>query len=247
MKSTLRASMNSLRFLFINPQLRTQYFMEGGESMPVFEYLKTMFSKLTELKPITIAILVILVIGFIVYLALSKKKAEHYNTKVVVYAGLSIAISFVLSYIRLYRWPQGGSITPASMLPLFVFAYFFGVKAGLAAGTAYGLLQLIQGPYIVHWVQVLLDYVIAYTVLGFAGYFKNNLHKGIALGGFLRFFCSFLSGVIFFGEYAPEGMNTILYSLLVNLLIIGTETVICLAVSFIPQVKTMLNTLKNRI
>ena len=63
--------------------------------MPVFEYLKTMFSKLTELKPITIAILVILVIGFIVYLALSKKKAEHYNTKVVVYAGLSIAISFV--------------------------------------------------------------------------------------------------------------------------------------------------------
>jgi len=247
MKTTLRASMKSLRFLFISPQMRTQNYVEGGESMPVFEYLKTMFSKLTELKPITVAILVVLVTGFIVYLALSKKKAEHYNTKVVVYAGLSIAISFVLSYIRLYRWPQGGSITPASMLPLFVFAYFFGVKAGLAAGTAYGFLQLIQGPYIVHWAQVLLDYVIAYTVLGFAGYFKDSLHKGIVLGGFMRFFCSFLSGVIFFGEYAPEGMNTILYSLLVNLLIIGTETIICLAVSLIPQVKAMLNTLKSRI
>jgi hypothetical protein len=73
MKTTLRASMQSLRFLFINPQMRTQNYVEGGESMPVFEYLKTMFSKLTELKPITVAILVVLVTGFIVYLALSKK------------------------------------------------------------------------------------------------------------------------------------------------------------------------------
>ncbi|HZJ57575.1 MAG TPA: energy-coupled thiamine transporter ThiT [Clostridia bacterium] len=215
--------------------------------MPVSEYLKTVFSKLTELKPVTITILAAFVIAFIAYLALSKEKAKRYNTKVVVYAGLSIAISFVLSYLRLYRWPQGGSITPASMLPLFVFAYFFGIKAGITAGTAYGLLHLVQGPYIIHWAQLLLDYILAYTVLGFAGYFKDNLHKGIILGGFLRFFLSFLSGVIFFGEYAPEGMNTFLYSLLVNLLIIGTETVICLIISLIPQVKTTLNGLKNRV
>lgn len=215
--------------------------------MSLSEYIKTIFIKLTELKPATIVILVTLIAAFVIYLLISKKKSQKHNTKMVVYAGLSIAISFVLSYLRLYRWPQGGSITPASMLPLFVFAYFFGVRAGITAGTAFGLLHLVQGPFIVHWAQLLLDYVLAYAALGVAGYFGESLHKGIIAGGFLRFFFSFLSGVIFFGEYAPEGMNPILYSLLVNLLIIGTETIICLVVSFIPQVNSALEKLKKRL
>lgn len=215
--------------------------------MPILDYFKTVFAKLSELKPITIIILVVFVLAFVVYILLSKKESKKYSTRVIVYAGLSIAVSFVLSYLRLYRWPQGGSITPASMLPLFIFAYFFGAKAGITAGAAYGLLNLVQGPYVVHWAQVLLDYIIAYAALGVAGYFKDNLHYGILAGGFSRFFFSFLSGVIFFGEYAPEGMNVILYSILVNLLIIGTETLICLVVSFIPQVKNTLKTLKTRI
>lgn len=220
--------------------------LKGGVFVPVLDYLKTVFSKFSELKPITIAILVALMLAFIIYLVVSKKQAKKYDAKVIVYAGLSIAVSFVLSYLRLYRWPQGGSITPASMLPLFVFAHFFGVKAGITAGAAFGLLNLIQDPFMVHWVQVLLDYILAYAALGIAGYFKN-IHQGIVVGGFARFFFSFLSGVVFFGEYAPEGMNVILYSILVNLLVIGTETLICLIVSFVPQVKNMIKTLKSRI
>ncbi|MFY9177111.1 MAG: energy-coupled thiamine transporter ThiT [Caldicoprobacterales bacterium] len=214
--------------------------------MSVLEYLQSVFSKLSELKPVTIAILIACILAFIIYLLVSKKQTERFNAKIIVYAGLSISVSFVLSYLRLYRWPQGGSITPASMLPLFVFAHFFGAKAGITAGAAYGLLNLIQDPFIVHWVQVLLDYILAYAALGIAGYFKN-IHQGIAVGGFARFFFSFLSGVVFFGQYAPEGMNVILYSILVNLLIIGTETIICLVVSFVPQVKNMIKTLKSRI
>ncbi|NLJ40216.1 MAG: energy-coupled thiamine transporter ThiT [Clostridiales bacterium] len=211
------------------------------------DYLKSVVAKFAELKPVTIIILAALVLTFIVFLLLSKREPRKYNTKMIVYAGLSIAISFVLSYLRIYRWPQGGSITPASMLPLFVFAYFFGARAGIVAGAAYGLLHLVQGAYIVHWAQLLLDYILAYAALGVAGYFKDNIYKGIGVGGFLRFFFSFLSGVIFFGEFAPEGMNVVVYSILVNLLIIGTETIICLLVALIPQVKTMLKTLKNQI
>lgn len=215
--------------------------------MQIMDYLKSVVAKFAELKPVTIIILAALVLTFIVFLLLSKREPRKYNTKMIVYAGLSIAISFVLSYLRIYRWPQGGSITPASMLPLFVFAYFFGARAGIVAGAAYGLLHLVQGAYIVHWAQLLLDYILAYAALGVAGYFKDNIYKGIGVGGFLRFFFSFLSGVIFFGEFAPEGMNVVVYSILVNLLIIGTETIICLLVALIPQVKTMLKTLKNQI
>lgn len=178
-------------------------------------------------------------------LGLAAKPQAKVNVKALVYGGLLISMAFVLSYIRLYRWPQGGSITPASMLPIFVYAYVFGPRAGITAGAAYGLLQLIQDPYILHPVQVMLDYIIAFAALGLAGFAPRNPSWGILLGGFGRFFSSFLSGVIFFGSYAPEGMSPIIYSLLVNGLIIGTETLVCLAVSLLPQIRHMIRAMKS--
>ena len=93
--------------------------------MPVLDYVKSIFAKLSELKPITITILIALIAAFIAYIVLSKKQSKKYNTKVIVYAGLSIAISFVLSYLRLYRWPQGGSITPAACYPYLSLLTFW--------------------------------------------------------------------------------------------------------------------------
>ena len=66
------------------------------------------------------------------------------DTKAIVYGGLCVAIAFVLSYIRLYRWPQGGSITLASALPVFIYAYIFGPTAGIAAGTAMDFYSLFK-------------------------------------------------------------------------------------------------------
>ena len=66
------------------------------------------------------------------------------NTKRLVYGALCIALSFALSYVKLFSMPMGGSITLCSMLPLMLYAYRFGTPAGLLAGLAYGLLQLIQ-------------------------------------------------------------------------------------------------------
>jgi thiamine transporter len=131
------------------------------------------------------------------------------------------------------------------MLPMFVYAYIFGPAAGIAAGVAYGLLQLIQDPFIVHPVQVLLDYIIAFGALGLAGYCRNNISLGVLLGGFGRFMASFLSGVIFFASYAPEGMNPIWYSMLVNGMVIGTDTAICFIISLIPQVSSMIERLRS--
>lgn len=163
------------------------------------------------------------------------------------YAGLCISIAFILSYIRIYRWPQGGSITLVSMLPMFVFSYLFGPAAGISAGAAYGILQLIQDPYILHPVQVILDYVIAFAALGLAGYFPGNISLGVLIGGLGRYFSSFLSGLIFFASYAPENMNPIVYSLLVNGLTIGSDTLICFFVSFLPQIRNLVSRLKYKV
>jgi thiamine transporter len=208
------------------------------------DYFIKMFSKLNELKPITIVILLALV-GLSVYLSRSKKDKKM-RTNALVYGGLCIAMSFTLSYIRLYRWPQGGSITPGSMLPIFIFSYIFGPGAGLTAGLAYGLLQMVQGLYAVHWAQVLLDYPIAFSLMGLAGLNRKHLPISAMIGGFGRFLASFASGFIFFGSYAPEGMNPIWYSFTVNFLIIGTDTAICMMLSLIPQLKATVEKLKDR-
>ncbi|QUH19624.1 energy-coupled thiamine transporter ThiT [Alkaliphilus sp. B6464] len=197
-----------------------------------------MFEKLLQLKPITIIILASLVLISVAFAFRRKKESQKSNyTQVIVYGSLCIALSFVLSYIRLYRFSQGGSITPASMLPMFIFAIMFGPTAGILAGFAFGMIKLIQDPYIIHWAQFFLDYPLAYGALGLAGLYRKNIAISCLIGGFGKFFMSFLSGVIFFGSYAPEGMNPLLYSLIVNGLVIGTDTLICAIISLIPQIQ----------
>lgn len=200
------------------------------------EFNSGFLSSFLDFKPVTIAIVLILLVFGV--LGAMKRSNERFTTKMLVYGSLCIALSFVLSYIKLFSWPQGGSITPASMLPIMIFASMFGILPGLVVGVAYGILQLIQDPYVIHWAQLLLDYPLAFGAIGFAGIFKNNLALSSLAGGFGRFVCSFLSGVIFFASYAPDNMNVIIYSLAVNGLIIGSETLICALVSLVPQVKS---------
>ncbi len=207
-----------------------------------------MFTELFELKPVTWGILAALLVtaGLFLYLGKNRNKTT-FNTKVIVYGSLCISLAFVLSYIKLYRFPQGGSITPASMLPMFFFAVIFGPIPGIIAGFAYGFLQLIQDPYVVHWAQLFLDYPLAFGAMGLAGLYRKNLAVSCFIGGFGRFLMSFLSGVIFFGQYAPEGMNVLYYSFTVNGFIIGTDTLICIVVALIPQFNTILKQLQREI
>lgn len=206
--------------------------------------LSYIFQDLAEITPTTLFILIIVVALSAILLAVGSR--AKLRTKAVVYGGLCVAVAFVLSYIRLYRWPQGGSITIASPLPIFVYAYIFGPAAGIAAGTAYGLLQLVQDPYILHPFQVFLDYILAFAAWGLAGFFRKNISLGIIFGGVGQIFSSFLSGVIFFASYAPEGMSPIIYSLVVNVTVLGTNILICLLVSLLPQVRRVIQRLKAR-
>ncbi|MGN1250218.1 MAG: energy-coupled thiamine transporter ThiT [Candidatus Spyradocola sp.] len=199
-----------------------------------------MFEKFAEI-PVGTWIALGLIVAFGVVLMCFTTKVR-WNAKMLAYAALCIAISFVLSYIRLLHMPQGGSITPASMLPVMMFAYAFGFGPGLVCSMAYGVLQMFQDMYIVGWVQATLDYVLAFGSLALVALFRNwksplNFSVGVVVAGIARVFFHVLSGVVYFAEYAPEGMDPLVYSLAYNLTSAGVDALICAVIAFIPGVR----------
>lgn len=173
-------------------------------------------------------------------------KGEKFTPRMLATGAICMAIAFVLSFITLYRMPQGGSITPASMLPIIAFAYAFGTPAGVVVGIAYGLLQLTQGLFIVHPVQFLFDYILPFAFLGFAGLFKRkNLFLAILVACVLRFASHWVSGFVFWGTYAPEGQAAWLYSLVYNGSYMIPETIVCLIVAAIPALNKVIKGLNT--
>ena len=179
----------------------------------------------------------------VLLVCLRKRSAEEapgkrVDTRALVYGALCISLSFVLSYIKLFSMPMGGSITLFSMLPIFVFAWMYGPAAGLLAGFAYSLLQVVQGAYVVHPVQFVLDYFLSFTVLGLAGFFPKSLALGAGVGGFCRMLCGVLSGAIFFADSAAEAgyANAWAYSFMYNFTTIGVDTILCVIAALIPAV-----------
>lgn len=152
--------------------------------------------------------------------------------------GMAVALSTILSLYTLYRMPQGGSITPASMLPIVFYAIAFGPFWGTMAGIVHGLLQFVLAPFTAHWASIVLDYPLAFGCLGVAGLFaaSSDLRTGqknifrrlslislprliaaiwVAMGG--RTVCHLLSGVVFYRSNILEaGMNPWVYSLVYN-------------------------------
>ena len=140
------------------------------------------------------------------------------DTRVLTEAALAVALSFVLGFIVLFKMPYGGSVS-LEMIPIILLALRQGWKVGVVAGAVYGLLDLAIDPYVVHPVQFILDYPLAFGALGLAGLFKPTV-QGAVLGTtvaiLVRFACHFLSGVVFFASVAPEGWNLYLYSAAYN-------------------------------
>jgi len=158
-----------------------------------------------------------------------------FSTKILAETVTFVALATVLSFIKLFSLPQGGSVTAASMVPILWLALRRGPKVGLFAATVYGVVQFAFGPYIFHPAQVLLDYPIAFGLLGIAGFFQNRSFLGASLGIIGRFVAHFLSGIIFFASYAPEGMNPAIYSTVYNGGYLLVELVISLYVIYLLQ------------
>ena len=154
------------------------------------------------------------------------------DTRVLTEAALAIALAFVLGLIKIFQMPFGGSIS-LEMIPLILFALRQGPVVGTITGAAYGLLNLAVEPVVVHPLQVLFDYPLAFGALGLAGLFRPTV-RGAIIGATVavlaRFVCHFLSGVVFFASYAPEGWNPLLYSGAYNAAYLVPSLVIALVV-----------------
>jgi thiamine transporter len=194
----------------------------------------------------TFWIIVLCVVGLVALLLLLRR--QQWTTHMLATGALCVALGFILSCITVYKLPQGGSITPASMLPIMFFAWVYGPIPGVCAGLVHGVLQLIQGAYVLHPLQFLLDYIFPFAVLGLAGLFRRDkqLWLGVLVAGVCRYIVHFLSGYVFFGSYAPEGMSPALYSLGYNASYMAPEIIICVVIVLIPGIQRQLIRLRNK-
>ena len=195
---------------------------------------------------IAVIAVIVLLFGAILY----SGKGKPADTKAVAVSAVLVALSIILNQLVLFRMPQGGSITAFSMVPIVLCAYYFGVRRGLMAGMCVGLIDLIFNPYVIHPVQLLLDYPLAFGALAFGAIFasqKHGLIKAYAFGVFCRYICAVLSGVIFFGAYAPEGFSALTWSLWYNLTYLAVEGVITVILLCVPQVRNLFETLKRQV
>ena len=161
------------------------------------------------------------------------------STRTLTEGAAMVALATVLSYLKFFELPQGGSVC-IGMLPILLFAVRYGLGSGLLASLAYGLLQLIfDGAYACGWVSMILDYVAAFTVLGFAGIFcgkKGGIYYGTILGCVLRFIVHFISGITIYRIYEPTELfnstytNPYLYSLVYNGSYVFIDMIFCLII-----------------
>lgn len=160
----------------------------------------------------------------------TNKSATSNSIRALVECALMVALAIVLDLIPMPKWPNGGSLSIAAV-PIIYISYRHGLLWGLGSGLVYSVVQMITGFYpppagtFLGYVGViLLDYVLAFTAFGLADLFAKPFGKyklagygiGAAAVNIIRFICSFLSGWIIWGVYAPEGQAPWLYSLLYN-------------------------------
>lgn len=175
--------------------------------------------------------LVIIIISiFLFYLYIKEMRKTKFTTKEIVTIAMFSSISFILYMIQFIKYPQGGGITLFSMLPTMLLAILYGRCAGVTGGMIFGLLKLLNGIYIVHPAQFILDYLLSTMALGLAGEFgrerKKDIVKGCLFATSLSVLVNIISGVVFFGQYAPEGMNVVVYSSIYNISSAGVEGVL---------------------
>ena len=144
---------------------------------------------------------------------------------------MMVALSFGLSFIKLWQMPLGGSITLCSILPIMLIGVKYGPVVGMGTGFVYSLTQLAQGfmegdiyfaanEVHVFIIAMLFDYLVPYTLIGLSGILGKK-NRWIPLGGMgiaigLRVLCHYLTGVTIWEPWTPEGWSAWIYSAAYN-------------------------------
>lgn len=181
----------------------------------IWKYYNIRFEEFKEMYPgmslVGMVVSAVVILAVLVALWFVGDKRKLNDTRSIVYGAVAMALAFVLSYARLFKLPNGGSITFASLLPLMIYCCMFGTRRGLIVCSLYGVLQALQDPYIIHPMQFLLDYPLAFGLVGVSGIFmekgvfKEKKILAFLLGGvvavLLRYICHVCSGTFAFAEY----------------------------------------------
>ena len=171
-----------------------------------------------------------------------KNRNSNSSVRMIAECAIMIALGTILAQIKIYRMPSGGSVTAGSMVPFLLISYRCGTKWGLLAGFVNSLLQMLLGgiyPPVApgalgYAAEILLDYILAYMVLGLAGVFAKPFRKnktvGVAVSAFicclLRFICAFVSGFAVWADVMQDGTAAIIYSLGYNAAYLAPESCI---------------------
>ena len=161
-------------------------------------------------------------------------------------SALMLALGIVLSMIKFIDLPFGGSVTVASMLPVIIIAYRYGIRWGMLTGFVFGIFQMLLGlnnlTYVTTWQSVvavaLLDYLVAFLVLGLGGLFRNGhsqsvgLSTGAAASCALRFLCHVISGATVWAGLSIPTNAAIIYSLGYNATYMIPETLITVMLAY---------------
>lgn len=188
------------------------------------------------------------------------ERTKKVNVNKLVTSSIFIALAAVLSMIKVYQLPLGGSITLLSMLPICLLSLKYGIKWGFVCSFLYGAVQLCMslgevmswGLDVRMWIGcIVFDYLLAYGILGLSGIFRNKkmpiMLTGVGLAVFLRFVSHFISGSIFFDIWMPEEFsNPYFYSLVYNGSYMLPETVFTLigagVIFGVPVIRKLIKT-----
>ena len=196
---------------------------------------------------------------------MSTQRRLSTNLSTLTECAVMLALSFALSCAKLFEMPMGGSVTIASMLPVMLISIKYGVSVGLATSFTYSLTQMLQAlasanvfPYCetvgTLVLCILFDYIVPFTLLGLAGLFHKlkitrntelNVYIGIVSTVVLRFICHFVTGVVIWGQWAPDGMGKYLYSFLYNAGFLSLDFIICIVCAILMFRKAELRRLVN--
>ena len=168
-----------------------------------------------------------------------KNPTMKLTIKQLAFCAMCLALATVLSEIKIFDMPTGGSITLLSMFVIALPGILFGLVPGIVTAVAYGILQLIIDPYVLYPMQLVVDYILAFGALGLSGLFygkKGAIIKGYIVAVIGRYIFSVISGWIFFGSYAWEGWNPFAYSIVYTAAYIFAEAALTVIILAIPPV-----------
>ena len=207
--------------------------------------MDTLIKSAAELaaQPTSLFALLAVLIFIVGYLQMRRIR---FTTSMLINVALMLALTIVLHQLRIFHMPQGGSVTLGAMVPLLFLTYRYGAGIGCLAGFVYGMINLMQDAFIVHPLQVLFDYPLPYMALAVAAALPGRIYLGAALAFAARFLCHYISGVVFFGSYAPPDMSPYLYALVFNATYLIPEAIICLLLLRILPVPRLLAAMDQR-